>query len=61
MERHPLVIRLMCVALVAALMLPVGEAIYPFLQAAVSAWEFSTFEAVFSATVGFLLYATVFG
>lgn len=61
MERNPLVIRLMCVALIAALMMPMGEFIYPFLRGAMSSWEFSTFEAAFSATAGFLLYATVFG
>jgi hypothetical protein len=60
MIEKPLVTRLLCVALIAAIMLPVGRMIFPFLDGEISGMQFHTLEAVISATVGFGIYG-VFG
>jgi len=61
MRRAPLVTKLLCVALVAAVMMPVGREVYPYIEGAISNLQFDAFEAVFSTTVGFALYAAMFG
>lgn len=61
MARHPLVIRLLCVALVAALMVPLGRALFPLLGSDIGRLPFDAIEAVVSATLGFGLYAAIFG
>jgi hypothetical protein len=59
--RHPIVTKLLCVALVASIMLPVGRMIYPLIEPALSGLEFGTIQAVLSATIGFGLHAAIFG
>jgi hypothetical protein len=61
MKRGPLITRLMCVALVATVMMPLGRDLYPYIEGAIGSLQFDAFEAVFSATLGFVLYAAVFG
>jgi hypothetical protein len=61
MKRGPLLTKLMCVALVATAMMPLGRDLYPYIEGAISNLQFDTFEAVFSATLGFALYAAMFG
>jgi hypothetical protein len=61
MSRHPVVIRLMCVALVAVIVAPIGRALFPFVGGEIGALPFDTVEAVVSATLGFGLYALMFG
>ncbi|MBX6425308.1 MAG: hypothetical protein IRZ09_05220 [Variibacter sp.] len=61
MKDHPLVIKLMCVALVASLMVPIGRLAFPLVADTIGTLEFSTIEAVMSATLGFGLYAALFG
>jgi hypothetical protein len=58
---RPLVIKLLCIALVATVMLPIGRMVFPFVADAVTGMQFSSIEAVVSATVGFGLYAAIFG
>jgi hypothetical protein len=53
--------KVLCVALVASIMLPVGRMIFPFVDTLVSGLEFDTIQAVLSATIGFGLHATFFG
>jgi hypothetical protein len=60
MIEKPLVTRLLCVALIAAIMLPVGRMIFPFLDGEISGMQFHALEAVISTTVGFGIYG-VFG
>jgi hypothetical protein len=50
---RPLVIRLICVGTIAAIMLPVGRLLFPYLGGELSGMQFQTLEAVLSATVGF--------
>ena len=58
---HPLVIRVLCVALVAALMMPLGHALFPYIEPQIGALPFDAIEAVLSATLGCGLYAALFG
>ena len=48
-----LLVRLTCVALVAAVMLPLGSAVFPYVSHALDGTAFQALEAVISATVGF--------
>jgi hypothetical protein len=53
--------RLACVALVVSVVFPLGRLIFPFVADELGSLPFSAMEAIFSATVGFSLYATFFG
>ena len=48
-----LIVRLLCVALVAAIMLPVGRMLFPYVSGELSGMEFQAIEAVVGATLGF--------
>lgn len=54
------VTRLLCVALVAAIMLPVGRILFPYVSQELTGIQFQAIEAVLSATVGFGIYS-IFG
>jgi hypothetical protein len=56
MTEKPFVIKLLCVALVAAIMLPLGRMIFPHLGGEISGMQFHALEAVISATLGFGIY-----
>jgi hypothetical protein len=58
---HPVLTKILCVALVAAFMLPIGRMIFPFVDTAVSSLQFDAIQAVLSATIGFGLHAAIFG
>jgi hypothetical protein len=45
--------RLLCVALVAAIMLPLGGLIFPYVSHELTGIQFHAIEAVLSATIGF--------
>jgi hypothetical protein len=51
--------RLLCVALVAGVMLPVGTVVFPYVSHALDGTQFQALEAVFTATVGYGLYALI--
>ena len=55
-----LIVRLLCVGLVAAIMVPVGHLLFPYVSGKLSGIEFRAIEAVVSATAGFGIYA-IFG
>jgi hypothetical protein len=56
-----LVVKIMCVALVATVMMPVGQVLFPYVSHVLSDTQFQVVEAVFSATLGFGLSATIVG
>ena len=56
---RPLIIKLLCVALVAAVMLPVGHMMFPYVSYVLSGMQFQAIEALISATAGFGLSAIV--
>jgi hypothetical protein len=45
--------RLLCVAFVAALMLPLGRLLFPYVSHELTGIQFQAIEAVVSATLGF--------
>jgi hypothetical protein len=55
-----LMTRLLCVAMVAAIMLPAGHVLFPYVSHMLSGVQFQAVEAVVSATVGFGISA-IFG
>jgi hypothetical protein len=61
MAKRPVLTKVLCVALVASIMLPLGRMIFPFVDTVVSGLEFDTIQAVVSATIGFGLHAAFFG
>jgi hypothetical protein len=54
-----LLVKLLCVAAVAAVMLPVGHVMFPYVSHMLSGMQFQAIEAVVSATVGFGISAIV--
>jgi hypothetical protein len=54
-----LIVKLLCVAVVAAVMLPVGHVLFPYVSDVLSGMQFQAIEAVVSATVGFAISAVV--
>jgi hypothetical protein len=48
-----LIIRILCVIMVAAVMLPVGGLLFPYVSHLLSGMQFQAIEAVLSATLGF--------
>jgi hypothetical protein len=58
---HPVLTKILCVALVASIMLPIGRMVFPFIDTAVSGLQFDAIQAVLSATIGFGLHAAIFG
>jgi hypothetical protein len=56
---RPLIIKLLCVTAVAAVMLPVGHLMFPYVSHVLSGMQFQAIEAVVSASVGFGISAIV--
>jgi hypothetical protein len=54
-----LISRLLCVAAIAAVMLPAGHVLFPYVSDMLSGMQFQAVEAVVSATVGFGLSAII--
>lgn len=52
-----LITRLLCVGLVAAIMLPVGSLLFPYVSSELDGMQFQALEAVVSTTLGFGIYA----
>lgn len=61
MGDHPVINRLMCVALVVALVFPAGRMLFPLIAHDIGTTPFGAIEAVVSTTLGFGLYEVLFG
>jgi hypothetical protein len=61
MSKHPLVTKILCVALVVSVMFPVGRMLFPLIGHEIGQTPFGAIEAVLSTTLGFGLYAVMFG
>jgi len=57
---HSLVNRLLCVALVVAVIFPLGRFVFPMIGHDIGETPFGAIEAVVSTTLGFGLYAVLF-
>jgi hypothetical protein len=56
---RPLIAKLLCIGLVAAIMLPVGHLLFPYVSAELSRIQFQVLEAMVSATLGFGIYGVL--
>ena len=61
MKIHPFIDKLLCVALVVSLMIPLGQTVFPYLNDIHGGLEFRALEAVVSTTIGFGIHDTMFG
>lgn len=61
MSEHPLVTKILCVALVVSVMFPTGRMLFPLIAHEIGQTPFGAIEAVLSTTLGFGLYAAMFG
>ena len=61
MKKAPMVTKILCVALVASVMMPVGRDLYPYLAGMIDIFDFNAGEALVSATLGYAIYAAMFG
>lgn len=61
MRNHPTIVQLICVVAVAAVMLPLGGWVYPYVASEIGTFQFEAVEAMVSAALGFGLYAVLFG
>jgi hypothetical protein len=52
-----LINKLMCVALVTAVMMPAGALLFPYISADITGPQFHAVEAVLSTTLGFGIFA----
>ena len=57
---RPIVTRLLCVAMVAAIMLPAGRMLFPYVSHELTGVQFQAIEAMVSATLGFGI-SSIFG
>jgi membrane protein YqaA with SNARE-associated domain len=57
MLNNATVTKLLCVAFVAAIMLPVGHILFPYVSHELTGIQFQAIEAVVSTTLGFGIYS----
>ena len=55
-----IVTRLLCIALLAAVMVPIERLLFPYVSHDLTGIQFHAIEAVFSATIGFAI-SSIFG
>ena len=56
LNKYPLITKLVCVAVVTIIMLPLGQQVFPLFAGAVGGLSFNTMEALLSAGLGYGLY-----
>jgi hypothetical protein len=61
LNKYPLITKVVCVALVVTVIFPAGQALFPVISHAIGETPFSAIEAVLSTSLGFGLYAILFG
>lgn len=52
-----LIARLLCVGVVAAVMMPAGNLLFPYVSGELSSVQFQALEAVVSTTIGFGIFS----
>jgi hypothetical protein len=60
MVSKPIILKLMCVALVTSVVFPLGRMVYPYVVHDIGDLPFGAIQAVFSATLGMGIYAVFF-
>ena len=61
MSNSSLINRLMCVGLIVAVVFPLGRMVFPLIGHDIGETPFGAIEAVLSTSLGFGLYAALFG
>jgi hypothetical protein len=61
MSIHPIIMKLLCVAVIVVIVFPLGMMLFPYIADHIGRVPFKTLEAVVSATLGLGLYAALFG
>lgn len=61
MGKSSIVVKVACVALVATVMFPVGRMLFPYVGPEIGGLTFGAIEAMVSTTLGFSIYAMLFG
>ena len=61
LDKYPVITKLVCVALVVSFIFPVGQILFPMVGHEIGQTPFSAIEAVLSTSLGFGLYAALFG
>ena len=61
MTNHSAVIKILCVAVIACIVLPLGRAVFPYVADFMDHMSFSAVEAVLSAVGGWGIYVALFG
>jgi hypothetical protein len=61
MGKNSMLVKLACVGLVATVMFPVGRMLFPYIGPEIGGVTFGAIEAMLSTTLGFSIYAVLFG
>jgi hypothetical protein len=61
MGQHSTIVKIACVGLVATVMFPVGRVLFPYVAPEIGGTTFGALEAMASASLGFSIYAVLFG
>jgi hypothetical protein len=61
LDKYPVITKLLCVALVVSFIFPTGEMLFPMVGDWTGTMLYGTIEAVLSTSLGFGLYAALFG
>jgi hypothetical protein len=60
MVSKPIFLKLMCVALVASVVFPLGRMVYPYVAHDVGDLSYGAIQAIFTATLGMGIYTVFF-
>ena len=61
LDKYPVITKLVCVALVVSFVFPVGQILFPVIGQDIGETPYGAVEAVLSTSLGFGLYAVLFG
>jgi len=61
LNKYPVITKLVCVALVVSVVFPAGQVLFPVIGHSIGETPFGAVEAVLSTSLGFGLYAALFG
>ena len=61
LDKYPVITKLVCVALVVSFVFPAGQILFPVIGQGIGETPYGAVEAVLSTSLGFGLYAALFG
>ena len=60
MLSRPIILKIMCVALVTSIVFPLGRMVHPYVVHDIGNLSFGAIQAIFTATLGMGIYAVFF-